>query len=38
VRELPEADQDEVAAIPMSVVSEKGRPIELDHETRKAIQ
>ena len=38
VRELPEADQNEVAEFLTSVVSRKGRPVELDDDTRKAIR
>lgn len=38
VRERPEADQDQVADILTSVVSRKGRPVELDDDTRKVIR
>jgi predicted transcriptional regulator len=38
VRELPEAEQDEAAAMLMSVAAKKGAPIELDNETRAAVR
>ena len=38
VRELPEADQDEAAEMLLSVVAKRQRPIELDEETRDAIE
>ena len=38
VRELPAADQDEAAAILMSVASKNDELVELDEETRAAIR
>jgi hypothetical protein len=38
VRELPEADQDEAAEMLLSVAAKRQRPIELDEETRAAIE
>jgi hypothetical protein len=38
VRELPEADQDEAAAILLSVASKNAEVVELDAETRAAIR
>jgi hypothetical protein len=38
VRDLPDADQDEAAAILLSVASKRGDLIELDDETRAAIK
>ena len=38
VRELPEADQDEAAEMLLSVASKNARPIQLDDETRAAVQ
>ncbi len=37
VRELPEADQDEVAEMLLSVAAKKAKPVKLDEETRSAI-
>ena len=38
VRELSEADQDEAAEMLLSVAAKRQRPIELDEETRAAIE
>jgi hypothetical protein len=38
VRELPEADQDEVAEMLLSVASRSAQPLKLDDETRAAVQ
>ena len=38
VRELPEADQDEAAAMLLSVASKNAELVELDDETRTAIR
>jgi hypothetical protein len=38
VRELPEADQDEAAAMLLSVASKNAELVELDDETRAAIR
>ncbi len=38
VRELPEADQEEVAEMLLSVASKSGKPVQLDDETRAAVQ
>jgi hypothetical protein len=38
VRELPEADQDEAAAMLLSVPSKNAELVELDDETRTAVQ
>jgi predicted transcriptional regulator len=37
VRKLPEAVQDEAAEILLSVVAKQGEPVQLDDETRAAI-
>jgi predicted transcriptional regulator len=38
VRELPEADQNEAAEMLLSVASKSDAPVQLDDETRAAIQ
>jgi hypothetical protein len=38
VRQLPEAEQDEAAEMLLSVISKHGEPVQLDEETRTAIQ
>jgi len=38
VRELPEADQDEVAEILLSLASKRGQAVHLDDETRTAVR
>ena len=38
VRELPEADQDEVAEMLLPIAAKRQRAIELDEDTRAAIQ
>jgi len=38
VRELPDNDQDAAAEILMSIAAKRGPPVELDDETRQAIQ
>ena len=38
IRELPEGDQDEAAAMLLSVTSKNAEPVELDDETRAAIR
>jgi hypothetical protein len=38
IRELPAADQDEVAAILMTVASKNNKLVELDDETREATR
>jgi predicted transcriptional regulator len=38
IRELPAADQDEAAAMLLSVASKRGELVQLDDETRAAIR
>lgn len=38
VRELPEADQEEAAEMLLSVASKSAKPVQLDDETRAAVQ
>jgi predicted transcriptional regulator len=38
MRELPEAEQDEAAELLMSIASRRRQPVELDAETRAAIE
>jgi len=38
VRELPESDQDEAAAMLLSVASRRAQPVHLDEETRAAVR
>ena len=38
VRELPDNDQDAAAEILLSIAAKRGPPVELDDETRQAIQ